>query len=91
LPILSEGRLSRFLVVALEPRVLEFVELLHLTHDYTLQEQLDLQWPRYGRIPYPARLGQTKEGDPWGGEIICGNDPFLVARLVDDLSVERDA
>ena len=72
-------------------RVREFVELLHLTSYYTLQEQLDMKWPRYGRIPYPARFGQTKEGDPWACEILCGDDPYLLARLVDDLIVERDA
>jgi hypothetical protein len=71
-------------------RVRELVEFLHVTTFYTLQEQLDMEWPRYGRVPYPAKFGQTKEGDPWSGEIICGNDPLLVARLVDDLTVERD-
>lgn len=72
-------------------RVREFVELLHVASYYALQEQLDIQWPRYGRTPYPATFGQTKEGDPWTGEILCGHDPFLRARIVDDLIVERDA
>ena len=70
-------------------RVREFVELLHLI-SFTLDQQASMQWPRPGRIPYSAKFGQTKEGDPWEGEIICGNDPYLHARLVDGLTVERD-
>src|SRR3989442_15568339 len=66
-------------------RVREFVELLHVTSYYTLREQLEMQWPRYGRTPYPARFGQTSDGQPWECEVSCGNDPFLRARLVDDL------
>jgi hypothetical protein len=73
-------------------RVREFVELIYLTSGYfTLSEQLAIAWPRHGRIPYPARFGQTSDRQPWEGEVLCGNDPFLRARLVDDLIVERDA
>jgi hypothetical protein len=73
-------------------RVREFVELIYLTSGYfTLSEQLSMAWPRHGRIPYAARFGQTKDGAPWGGEVLCGDDPYLRARLVDDLKVERDA
>jgi hypothetical protein len=73
-------------------RVREFVELIQLTSgDFTLSEQLAIAWPRHGRIPYPARFGQTTNGEPWECEILCGDDPYLRARLVDDLTVERDA
>jgi hypothetical protein len=73
-------------------RVREFVELIYLTSGYfTLSEELAIAWPRHGRIPYAARFGQTEDGEPWSGEILCGDDPFLRARLVDDLTVERDA
>jgi hypothetical protein len=73
-------------------RVREFVELIYVTGGYfALSEQLSMMWPRHGRTPYPAKFGQTKEGDPWEGEILCGHDPYLRARLVDDLTVERDA
>ena len=73
-------------------RVREFVELIYVTSGYfTWSEQLAMAWPRHGRPPYPARLGQTADGDPWEGEILCGNDPYLKARLVDDLTVERGA
>jgi hypothetical protein len=71
-------------------RVREFVELLHLASGFTLGEQVEMQWPRHGRIPYAARFGQTADGQPWASEVLCGNDPFLRARLVDELTVERD-
>ncbi len=73
-------------------RVREFVELIYVTSGYfTLSEQLSMMWPRFGRTPYAAKFGQTKEGDPWAGEVTCGDDPYLKARLVDDLVIERDA
>jgi hypothetical protein len=72
-------------------RVREFVELIHVTSYFTLDEQLSMMWPRHGHTKYVARFGQTQQGDPWEGEIICGDDPYLRARLVDDLIVDRDA
>ena len=72
-------------------RIREFVELIWVTSGYfTLDEQTSMMWPQHGRTPYAARFGQTKEGDPWEGEILCGDDPYLRARRVDDLTVERD-
>lgn len=65
--------------------------ILHLVSDFTLDEQAEMQWPRHGRIKYAARFGQTADGQPWECEVLCGNDPYLRARLVDDLTVERDA
>jgi len=73
-------------------RVREFVELIYLTSGYvTLSEQMTIAWPRYGRIAYRAKFGQTVEGDPWECEILCGDDPYFKARLVDDLRIERGA
>jgi hypothetical protein len=72
-------------------RVREFVELIWVTSKYfTFEEQLSIKWPG-GRTPYAARFGQTTEGDPWAGEVLCGNDPYLRARLVDGLTIGRDA
>jgi hypothetical protein len=72
-------------------RVREFVELLYVTRELTLAEQTSMMWSRCGQAPYPAKFGQTKEGDPSECEILCGDDPYLHARMVDDLKVERDA
>jgi len=70
-------------------RVREFVELLDLVN-YTLGEQLAMRWSRHGQTMCPDKFGQTREGDPWECEVLCGNDPYLWARIVDDLAVERD-
>jgi hypothetical protein len=72
-------------------RVREFVELLGVTSYCTLQEQAALQWSGYGQAPYPAQFGQTTKGDQWECEIFCGDDPYLHARIVDGLVVERDS
>jgi hypothetical protein len=72
-------------------RVKEFVELLGVTSYYTLSEQAALQWSGHGQAPYPAKFGQTTAGHPWDGEILCGDDPYLHARVVNDLIVERGA
>jgi hypothetical protein len=39
---------------------------------------------------YPAQFGAL-DGVPRQGEIICGHNPYLRARLVDDFSVEIEA
>jgi len=71
-------------------RVREFVELIYVTSGYfKWSDQVSMQWPRHGRTPYGAKFGQTTDGYPWQGEILCGDDPFLRARLVDDLTVEK--
>jgi hypothetical protein len=58
---------------------------------FTWSEQMAMAWPRHGRTPYPARFGQNANGEPWACEILCGDDPYLRARLVDDLTVKRGA
>jgi hypothetical protein len=67
-------------------RVRGFVELLGVAGYYTLQEQAAMQWSGPGQAPYPAQFN-----DRWQCDISCGDDPYLRARLVDDLIVERDA
>jgi hypothetical protein len=71
-------------------RVRELVGFIYRSTEYSLRDQAEYaRNKRYN--PYPAEFGQTKDGSPWGGEIICGHNPFLRARLVDDLIIERNA
>ena len=72
-------------------RVRELVEFIHVTNSFTLTEQASMMWPRHGRTPYPAQFVQTRGGIQWEGEILCGHNPYLRARKVDDLTVELDA
>jgi len=71
-------------------RVRELVGFMYRSAEYSLSDQAE--YARNKRHdPYPAEFGQTLDGSPWAGEIICGHNPFLHARLVDDLIVERNA
>jgi hypothetical protein len=65
------------------------VELLYAARQYQPDEMLDAI-RRTGHNPYPARLGivdfdpdgsGTTYRVPWDGEISCGHNPFLIARL----------
>lgn len=66
-------------------RVRELVEFIY-AQEYSLGERANLARGRAN--PYPAEFG-TLGGKPWSGEIYCGHNPFLRARLVDSLSIER--
>ncbi|MFP6888323.1 MAG: hypothetical protein VCF07_00995, partial [Nitrospinota bacterium] len=39
--------------------------------------------------PYPAEFNKIK-GVTWEGQIICGHNPYIYARLVEGLKVETD-
>jgi hypothetical protein len=66
-------------------KVSELVEFLYLTEYYTVSEKMAIA-QRKRDNPYPARVKTV------GGALVgCGHNPFLVARLVDDLTVESDA
>jgi len=69
-------------------RVREFVELFYLNTFYSLGERIAYTVNKKEN-PYPARFMDIG-GVPWTGAIYCGDNPFLIARLVDDLAVERD-
>jgi hypothetical protein len=67
-------------------RIREYVEFLYANETYTLRERM--AWARDKKNnPYPAQFA-TLNDVPWEGEIICGHNPYLRARLVDDLSIE---
>ena len=68
--------------------VRELVEFLYILDTASLSEKLSWAVSR-DRNPYPAKFG-TLNGVTWEGEILCGHNPWLLARLVDDLIVERD-
>jgi hypothetical protein len=67
-------------------RVAELVEFLYLTECYTLSEKMAVAH-RKRQNPYPA---QHERGAKSGPLIVCGHNPHLVARWVDELRVERD-
>jgi len=68
-------------------RVKEIIEFLYMNNCYTLRERLDYALhPR--RNPYPARFGTLEGHHPWEGQVHCGHNPFLFARMVDELVID---
>jgi hypothetical protein len=60
-------------------RIQRIVELLYANSHYTLRERLQYAKKRFD--PYPARCLD------WQGEIECGHNPYLYARIVTHLHV----
>jgi hypothetical protein len=69
-------------------RVRGLVEMLYAQEEYTLSDRIAFCVGNRRKNPYPAVFLKVK-GVPWVGEIHCGPNPYLRARLVDDLMVER--
>jgi hypothetical protein len=68
-------------------RVREIVELLYY-REASLSEKATWRL-RERRHPYPAEFTRL-HGAKWEGEIICGHNPWLHARLVDNLIIQTD-
>ena len=62
-----------------------FVEQLYMALGKSSWDKLSTA-DRPKENAYPARFMQ-RSGLPWRGQIHCGDDPFLFARLVGDLRV----
>jgi hypothetical protein len=69
-------------------RVRRIVELLY-HREASLSEKVAWRL-RKRHQPYPAEFTRL-EGVQWMGEITCGHNPWLRARLVDDLTIKRGA
>jgi hypothetical protein len=62
-----------------ETSLLRIVDALYAARQYEPDEMLAFIRPNW-QPPYRAHLG-TIGRVPWAGEIICGHNPYLVARL----------
>ena len=70
-------------------RVRKEVELLYVNSSYSLAERIAYAKNK-SLNPYPAEFNRIN-GIPLTSQIICGHNPFLYARLVDNLlAVEND-
>jgi hypothetical protein len=66
-------------------RVRQYVEFIYVNSSYSISEQI-----RYAKNrsfnPYPAKFVSVEEDiPPWEGQITCGHNPCLFARLVNNL------
>jgi hypothetical protein len=78
-------------VAILNPRfssqkICEVVEFMYRLAEYSLSDQAE--YVRNGRPNHHATIDRTLDGRV---HIHCGDNPFLRARLIDDLIVERNA
>jgi hypothetical protein len=89
----DHAAVERPVAAILDPRLgtahmVRVVEALYAAREYQPDEML-LAMRRCGHNPYPARYGTApfidRNGERkqvrWNGEIICGHNPFLLARL----------
>jgi len=79
---------SKRIVALLSPRwsqdrVRDHVHVLYSMNGYSPAEKLNLL-KKHAHIPHPAQFQETQ------GRINCGHNPWLYARLVDDLRVSTD-
>ena len=65
--------------------VRELVEFIYLNASFTVAERIRIM-KNPNTNPYPAQFAST-DGIPWGGQINCGHNPWLFARIVDNLRV----
>jgi hypothetical protein len=70
-------------------RVRELVEFIYVNEWYSVSERLAYAKSRRG-TPYPAQFTSIS-GVQWEGQIFCGDNPFLFARIVEDIHVEDAA
>jgi len=69
-------------------RIREFVELFYLNVYYGIGERVYYGLHRK-KNPFKAKFIHN-EGTPWPIPVVhCGDNPWLIARLVEDLTVER--
>jgi hypothetical protein len=64
-------------------RVREIVEILYVNSNYCPSERIGYAKNKSFN-PYPAEFDRLR-GVPWLGRIFCGHNPFLYARVVDNL------
>jgi hypothetical protein len=62
----------------------QIVEALYATHTYSAAEMVQF----YRKNPYPAEFDRT-QGVQYEGEITCGHNPYLRARIVNKLTSDR--
>ncbi len=69
-----------------EERVRKIAELLYANESYTLRMRLACAKNKKNN-PYPAAFN-SKGGVPMTSWIICGHNPYIYARRVDDLHID---
>jgi hypothetical protein len=69
-------------------KVKEIIELIYVNTYYSFRERLAYAKNKKDN-PYPATFDKIN-GISWTGSITCGHNPYIYARIVDDLKVTKD-
>ena len=71
-----------------EDTVREVMERIYIDNYTSLGERVAYAKNKKSH-PYPAQSDRVN-GVPWSGRMYCGRNPYLYARIVDDLHVKID-
>ena len=71
-----------------EDTVREIMERIYINNYTSLRERVAYAKNKRNH-PYPAQSTKV-DGVPWSGRMYCGRNPYLYARLVNDLHVDVD-
>ncbi|OYX01780.1 MAG: hypothetical protein B7Z12_13405 [Caulobacter vibrioides] len=70
--------------------VRDYVERLYLTFKASNDELMRYAaYNKPGEVPYPAEFVRIGIGIPYSGQMRCGHDPHIYARLVADLRTDE--
>ena len=69
-------------------KICEIIEMIYANETYTLEERVTYAKKRKSN-PYPTTYDDIN-GVRWLGRMFCGHNPYLEARLVDNLHVITD-
>ena len=70
-------------------KISEMIEMIYANEYYSLEERVAFAKNKKMN-PYKTTYDDIN-GIPWKGRLFCGHNPFLVARLVDNLYVKKDS
>lgn len=70
-------------------RVREVVELIYVMTYYSPAEQIAYAKDRSFN-PYPAKFERVFGGPQWNGRIFCGHNPWLYARVAENILASSD-
>ena len=70
-------------------KISEIIEMIYVNEYSSLEERVAFAKNKKTN-PYKTTYDNIN-GIPWQGRLFCGHNPFLVARLVDNLYVKKDS
>jgi hypothetical protein len=70
--------------------VLELVEFVYTSRHFTWNERLEFARNKKAYLSLYLSGFVNGTTTPWGGSLMFGRNPFIYARVVDDIKVQKD-